>query len=203
VSKFSECELFVQDVLKNFGSVDILVNNAGINGVIEFSKASIKRLDHIIDINLKGQLYMARCVLPSMIQAGRGGHILNIGTMSTKRVEPYQSIFTASKMSVLGWTYSLRAEMKREKTGVTVHIVNPGILSDVGCATRTPALEEAMKSEGCATGGEAADGVVKVIKYDIPEMTVNSKPWAWEEREPLSAYFKSVSDSKIEAGLNK
>jgi len=61
-------------VLQHFGSCDILVNNAGIPGAIEFSISGLKKMDAIIDVNLKGPIYLARCLVPSMIQAGKGAH---------------------------------------------------------------------------------------------------------------------------------
>jgi len=131
-----------------------------------------------------------------------------IGTMSTKRIEPYNTLYMGAKVGLLGWTYGLRAEMQVEKTGVTVHLVNPGILLDAGLAMNNSlktrqAMADAVAFGGGSKGGEVADAVVKAIKYDIPETTVNSKPWAWEEREPLTKWFKSISNSVIEDGLNK
>jgi len=207
VSDFSQCEQLVQDVLKHFGSCDILVNNAGVNGVIEFSISGIKRMDACIDVNLKGPVYLTRCLIPSMIQAGKG-HIVNIGTMSTKRIEPFNTLYTAAKIGILGWTYGLREEMKFLKTGVTVHLVNPGILSDVGLAMNNPektrlAMAEAVKLGGSATGAEVADGVMRAIEYDIPETTVNSMPFYWEANDILTKWFQTISDSVIEGGLNK
>jgi len=203
VSNFSDCELLVEEVLKNFGCCDILVNNAGIAGVSPFDVATAKRLDAIIDVNLKGTMYLARCVLPSMVQAGRG-HIVNIGSMSTKRIEPYNTVYMASKMGVLGWSHGLRAEMQTRKTGVTVHLVNPGILSDGGMAVNHPAatravMAEAMKVGGSSTRAEVTDAIINVIKYDIPEMTVNSKDFKWEVYEPVTEWFKAVAEEQLVA----
>jgi len=207
VSDFSQCEQLVQDVLQHFGSCDILVNNAGIPGIIEFSISGLQKINGQIDVNLKGPIYLARCLLPSMIQAGKG-HIVNIGTMSTKRIEPFHTLYTAAKIGVLGWTYGLREEMKFLKTGVTVHLVNPGILTDVGMAMNNSegktrlAMAEAVKVGGGATGGEVADGVIRAIEYDIPETTVNSKPFCWEANDILTMWFKTTSESIVERGLN-
>jgi len=200
VSDFSACEKVVQQVLEHFGGCDILVNNAGIAGVSPFDDASPKRIDAIIDVNLKGSMYLARCVLPSMVRAGRG-HIVNIGSMSTKRIEPYNTIYMASKIGVMGWSYGLRAEMQTRKTGVTVHVVNPGILSDGGMAVNHPgatrsAMEDAMKATGSATTSEISDAIVSSIKYDIPEMTVNSKDYKWEEYAATTAWFKAVAEEQ-------
>lgn len=207
VSDYSQCEQLVQDVLKQFGSCDILVNNAGVNGCIEFSIAGFQRMDNCINVNLKGPIYMARSFLPSMIQAGKG-HIVNIGTMSVKRIEPFNTSYMAAKCGVLGWTYGLREEMKHLKTGVTVHLVNPGILSDVGLAMNNPiksrqAMAEATKVGGSATGAEVADGVIRAIEYDIPETTVNSMPFYWQANEVITRWLQTISQTTVEAGLNQ
>jgi hypothetical protein len=201
VSDFSACEQLVQQALEQFGGCDILLNNAGIAGVSPFDGASPKRIGAIIDVNLKGTMFLARCVLPSMVKAGRG-HIVNIGSMSTKRIEPYNTIYMASKIGVMGWSYGLRAEMQTRKTGVTVHCVNPGILSDGGMAVNhpgasRPAMEEAMKCCGSATMDQIGDAIISSINYDIAEVTVNSTAHKWQEYPATTAWFKAVAEEQL------
>jgi len=123
-------------------------------------------------------MYMAASVLPSMVQAGKG-HIVNIGSISALRVEPFNTIYMASKCGVVGWSHGLRAEMQAQKTGVTVHVVNPGIVSDGGLATKYPMpgsyMADAMRSVGSTTVSEVSNAVISAIKHDIPDIVVNSK----------------------------
>lgn len=188
VSDSSACEKLVEKVLEQFGSCDILLNNAGIGGVSEF-KTSLRSIDPIIDINLKGSLYMACLVLPSMVQAGRG-HIVNIGSISALRVEPLNTVYMASKSSIVSWSHGLRAEMQHYKTGVTVHVINPGIVRDGGLALKPPRslpyFEPAIKKTGSTTVPEVVNAVVSAIKHDIPDIVVNNK------KMKLNTYWPEV-----------
>jgi len=203
VSDLSACELLVDKVLKHFGCCDILVNNAGI-GLLSAFAASSRKIDAIIDVNLKGTMYMAACVLPSMVQVGQG-HIVNIGSISAKRLEPYNTIYMASKCGVVAWSHGLRAEMQAQKTGVTVHVVNPGIVRDGGLASKHalqgPLFTEALEDAGSTTMSEVADAVISAIKYDILDTVVNSKDMklqtGWPEywQGPCGKWFKAVAES--------
>merc|ERR1712079_169261 len=133
VGKVADCERLVEKALEHFDRCDILINNAAIPGLMHFESASAERVEEVIDINLKGTMQLARCIVPSMMKAGRG-HIVNIASLSGKGVEPYNCIYDASKFGVVGFSHGLRAEMRVKNSGVTVHCICPGFISDAGMA---------------------------------------------------------------------
>jgi len=181
VSKHADCERLVSMTLAAFGGCDVLVNNAGVLGLMHFESAPAERMDQVIDINLKGPMYLARCVLPAMIKAGKG-HILNVASVGAKVPKPYNAVYNASKFGLIGWSHGLRAEMRVKRTGVSVGCVCPGFIRDVGMAAGqsrdlgvSAALQRAMDLCGSLSPDEVADGVIRALRFDLPELLVDSK----------------------------
>ena len=85
---------------KKYGRIDILINNAGnAHGLEPVEKASLDDWDAMIDINVKGLLYVTKALLPSLLKDGRG-HIINIGSTAGKEVYPRGNVYCASKHAV-------------------------------------------------------------------------------------------------------
>ncbi|OGU39318.1 MAG: hypothetical protein A2315_17510 [Ignavibacteria bacterium RIFOXYB2_FULL_35_12] len=109
-------------------NIDCLINNAGITSFKLAEENSINEIDDIISTNLLGPIYSIKSVLPSMIKQG-GGTIINILSVVTKKVFSQSSAYSASKHGLIGYTNSLREEVRKHN----VRIINviPG-------ATQTP-----------------------------------------------------------------
>ncbi|MGW6626193.1 3-oxoacyl-ACP reductase FabG [Nocardia sp. NPDC055002] len=120
-------EGFVNDVHRRWGGVDVLVNNAGVarDGVIGL--VSDDDIDTVIDLNLKGTVYITKAVVRKMLAADAGGRIVNIS--SVVGLAGYQglSIYSATKAGLDGMTRSLSRELGPR--GITVNSVAPGYLS--------------------------------------------------------------------------
>ena len=109
-------------------NIDCLINNAGITSFKLAEENSINEIDDVISTNLLGSIYSIKSVLPSMIKQG-GGTIINILSVVTKKVFSQSSAYSASKHGLIGYTNSLREEVRKHN----VRIINviPG-------ATQTP-----------------------------------------------------------------
>lgn len=109
-------------------NIDCLINNAGITSFKLAEENSINEIDDIISTNLLGPIYSIKSVLPSMIKQGEGT-IINILSVVTKKVFSQSSAYSASKHGLIGYTNSLREEVRKHN----VRIINviPG-------ATQTP-----------------------------------------------------------------
>ncbi|WP_304130373.1 SDR family oxidoreductase [Ignavibacterium album] len=121
----------VESVFKKISAnnkIDCLVNNAGVTTFKLAVENSINEINDIININLLGSIYTIKAVLPHMIANG-GGTIINILSVVAKAVYTKSSAYTASKMGLLGYTNSLREELREQN----IRIINilPG-------ATETP-----------------------------------------------------------------
>lgn len=93
-------------------SIDCLVNNAGITSFKKAEANSIQEINDIINTNLLGAIFSIKYVLPHMIEQG-GGTIINLLSVVTKKVFTNSSVYAASKMGLLGYTDSLREEVRK------------------------------------------------------------------------------------------
>jgi NAD(P)-dependent dehydrogenase (short-subunit alcohol dehydrogenase family) len=123
VAKEDEVKRLVRDGLDQFGQIDILVNNAGISNPKPFLETSNADWDETIDVNLKGVVFCARAVLPSMLQRGSGA-VVNIASAAGLRGLPGSPAYTASKFAVVGLTQALADEVMQK--GIRVNVICPG-----------------------------------------------------------------------------
>jgi len=106
------------------GDVDIHINIAGFLKTNHGSKVTEKEVHQHIDINTKGSIFGTLQALDHFRGRG-GGHIITIGSLAT--LLPYSglSLYAASKAAVRSYTLALAKEMREEKTGIYVSLVNP------------------------------------------------------------------------------
>ncbi|MCM3161620.1 SDR family oxidoreductase [Metabacillus litoralis] len=108
---------------RDVGSIDILVNNAGFGIFNEVLHSSLDEMKSMFEVNVFGLVASTKMVLPAMMKR-RQGHIINIASQAGKIATPKSSLYSASKYAVLGFTNSLRMEVKQH--GIFVTSVNPG-----------------------------------------------------------------------------
>ncbi|MEN8789080.1 MAG: SDR family NAD(P)-dependent oxidoreductase [Flavobacteriaceae bacterium] len=118
--------LAINSLPQEFADVSILINNAGnAHGLDPIDKGNIDDWDAMIDINVKGLLYVSRAVLPGMVDRTRG-HIINIGSTAGKEVYPMGNVYCASKHAVDALNQAMRIDLN--KYGIRVGSVNPGLV---------------------------------------------------------------------------
>ena len=121
-----------EDVLQNiaslpeeFKNIDILVNNAGnAHGLDPIQTGSMDDWDAMLDINVKGLLYVSKAIIPGMIER-QTGHIINIGSTAGKEVYPNGNVYCASKHAVDAINQGMRIDLNGN--GIRVGAVNPGL----------------------------------------------------------------------------
>jgi 3-oxoacyl-[acyl-carrier protein] reductase len=104
------CELFVNEVMKEFGTVDICVNNAGISKDNLLLRMSPDQWDEVIRVNLNSVFYMTKQVMRPMMKA-RSGSIINMSSVIGEMGNAGQSSYAASKAGVIGFTKSVAKEL--------------------------------------------------------------------------------------------
>lgn len=122
-----KAEVFEQigNLPEAFSNIDILVNNAGnAHGLEPIQSGNTDDWDAMIDINVKGLLYVSKAVLPGMIER-KTGHIINVGSTAGKEVYPNGNVYCASKYAVDAINQGMRLDLN--KTGIKVGAVNPGL----------------------------------------------------------------------------
>ncbi|GAA3562288.1 SDR family NAD(P)-dependent oxidoreductase [Snuella lapsa] len=110
----------------HFKNIDILINNAGnAHGLDPIQSGSIEDWDAMIDINVKGLLYVSKAVIPLMIER-QSGHIINIGSLAGKETYPKGNVYCGSKHAVLAITEGMRIDLN--PFGIKVGVINPGLV---------------------------------------------------------------------------
>ncbi len=118
VSKKTEVDIAVKDIITKTGSIDILVNNAGIGAFGGFLEMEPALWEEIIQTNLMGVYYVTRAVLPAMIER-KSGDIINISSTAGERGAAVTSAYSASKFGLLGLTESLMMEVRKHNIRVS------------------------------------------------------------------------------------
>src|SRR5690606_12045728 len=115
----------IESLPQEFSQIDILINNAGnAHGLDPFQEGTLEDWDAMIDINVKGLLYVSKSVIPQMIER-KAGHIINIGSTAGKEVYPKGSVYCASKFAVDALNQGTRIDLNAY--GIKVGAVNPGL----------------------------------------------------------------------------
>ena len=143
VSDFSSCEVFLGEIVKQYGRIDILVNNAGITRDGLLMKMSEEDYDAVLDTNLKGTFNCIRFAARQMIKQ-RSGRIINMASVSGVLGNAGQANYSASKSGVIGLTKSAAREFASR--GITVNAVAPGFIR----TEMTAVLSDKVKDTACA-----------------------------------------------------
>lgn len=109
-SDLTQCEAFVNDVLKEFGSLDICVNNAGISKDNLLMRMSAEQWEDVIKVNLNSVFYMTKQVIKPMMKA-RKGAIINMSSIIGEIGNAGQASYAASKAGIIGFTKSVAKEL--------------------------------------------------------------------------------------------
>ncbi|SJZ66499.1 3-oxoacyl-[acyl-carrier-protein] reductase [Sediminibacterium ginsengisoli] len=107
---FEDCESFINDVTKEFGTIDVCVNNAGISKDNLLLRMSAEQWDDVMDINLKSVFNMTKQVIRPMMKAKKGS-IINMSSIIGIRGNAGQSSYAASKAGIIGFTKSVALEL--------------------------------------------------------------------------------------------
>lgn len=110
----------------NFSDIDVLINNAGnAHGLEPIQDGDIDDWDAMIDINIKGLLYVSKAVIPKMI-ARKSGHIINIGSTAAKQVYPNGNVYCATKHAVDAINKGMKMDLN--PYGIRVGAIHPGLV---------------------------------------------------------------------------
>lgn len=160
-----EVKSSIDQLPEDWKSIDILINNAGnAHGLAPVQTGDIGDWDAMIDINVKGLLYVSHAVIPGMISMN-SGHIINIGSIAGKEVYPQGNVYCASKAAVDTITRGMRLDLLPHRIKVTA--IHPGLVETEFSLVRFKGDEERAKKtyEGMKplTGSDIADLVLFIL----------------------------------------
>jgi len=155
-----EVEQAIDSIPEAWRSVDVLLNNAGnAHGLSKIQDGDVDDWDAMIDINVKGLLYVTKSLVGTMISKG-AGHIVNIGSIAGKEVYPNGNVYCASKHAVDAINNGMRMDLNG--TGVKVSQVCPGLVETEFSMVRFKGDADRSKS--------VYEGFDALTAYDVADL---------------------------------
>jgi len=126
VSKKNEVDAAIASLPDSWKQIDILVNNAGnAHGLAPIHEGDVADWDAMIDINIKGLLYVSKAILPGMVDRKKG-HIVNIGSVAGVEAYKNGNVYNASKFAVNAISQGMRLDLTEH--GIKVSEIQPGLV---------------------------------------------------------------------------
>ena len=155
----------IANLPKDFQQIDILINNAGnAHGLSAIQDGNIEDWDAMLDINVKGLLYVSRAIIPQMTTRN-SGFIVNIGSIAGKEVYPNGNVYCASKHAVNALNKAMRIDLN--KHSIRVSGIHPGAVETEFSEVRFKG--DTQKSAKVYTGYKAlqAEDIADIIHFVI------------------------------------
>jgi 3-hydroxy acid dehydrogenase/malonic semialdehyde reductase len=126
VRNYTDVEKAVAGLDEKWSKIEVLLNNAGLaRGFSKVHEGSLDDWNEMIDTNVKGLLFVSKCVIPLMVK-NKAGHVINIGSIAGNEVYPNGNVYCASKHAVDAITKGMRMDLSG--TGVRVTTIDPGLV---------------------------------------------------------------------------
>ena len=155
----------IESLPANWRDIDVLINNAGnAHGMDVIHEGSTQDWDDMIDINVKGLLYVSKAIIPGMVEK-KSGFIVNIGSIAGKEVYPKGNVYCASKHAVDAITNGMRLDLN--PYGIRVTGIHPGLVETEFSLVRFKGDEEKAKQVYKGMKPLTGDDVADVIKYVV------------------------------------
>ena len=139
VSKPDEVNDTFKRLLADFsGTVDILINNAGIADFGKVENTEPESWNHVMAVNVTGTYLCSKSVLPAM--RGRGGAIINFGSVAGLVGIPNMAAYCTSKAAVIGLTKQMAVDYS--KLGIRVNCICPGMVADTDMGRQILATDD-------------------------------------------------------------
>lgn len=159
----------VQNAIKNlpeaFQEINVLINNAGnAHGLDPIQDGNTDDWDAMIDINVKGLLYVTKAILPYMIEKNNG-FIVNIGSIAGKEVYPNGNVYCASKSAVDALNKAMRLDL--HKHNIRVSAIHPGMVETAFSEVRFKGDTERAKTPYEGYKPLQAEDIADIIHFVI------------------------------------
>lgn len=155
----------IANLPEHFKYIDILINNAGnAHGLSTIQDGSIDDWDAMLDINVKGLLYVSKAIIPQMIE-NKNGFIVNIGSTAGKEVYRNGNVYCASKFAVNALNKSMRLDLNEHN--VRVSAIHPGLVETEFSDVRFKGDSERAKTVYQGYKALQADDIADIIHFVV------------------------------------
>lgn len=166
----AQAEDLVERTVKTLGRLDTVVNNAGVMLLGPALEAPIEEWERMVDLNVKGLLYVAKAALPHLLEFAEEGprmvaDLVNISSVAGRRARENSAVYNATKFGVGAFAEALRQEVTERH--VRVSLVEPGaVITELSSHNRPEVLAEIKGRFGEIERLEATD-IADTISYIV------------------------------------
>ncbi|HWH21129.1 MAG TPA: SDR family NAD(P)-dependent oxidoreductase [Solirubrobacterales bacterium] len=170
VADRAAAEALVERTVAELGRLDTVINNAGVMLLGPALEAPIEEWERMVDVNVKGLLYVAKAALPHLIKAADEGprlvaDMVNISSVAGRRAREGSAVYNATKFGVGAFSEALRQEVTERH--VRVSLVEPGaVITELSSHNRPEVLAEIKGRFGDIERLEA-DDIADAISYIV------------------------------------
>ncbi len=198
-------------VRDRFGGLDILVNNAGVvHNSVALHEVPDEAIDWSIDVNIYGVLNGIKAFVPLIIETGRGGHVVNTGSIGGFQVRKsehwHQALYAATKYAVTALSEGLRMDL--EEFGIGVSVLAPSaVATKIGTSDRNrpgrfggpaegslkPVVDQMLRQTGVSpdiVGERVIQGIIDNEAYIFTHLDVRA--WLEERHRAIEAAFDAT-----------
>jgi NADP-dependent 3-hydroxy acid dehydrogenase YdfG len=160
----------VATTIERLGRLDILINAAGVMLTGDSVAAPMDEWQQMVDINIKGLLYVTKAALPHLIQAAatsprQVADVVNISSIAGRFAIPNAAVYNATKFGVTGATEARRQEFARRN--VRFAVVEPGLTETELLEQQQPAVQERMAARFADVEQLHADDIAEAVAYIV------------------------------------
>ena len=171
LSDYDAVRSLAAELTRDHGSMDVVMNIAGIS-----TWGTVRSLEHsdwkrLVDVNLMGPIHVIEELVPPMIEARRGGHLVNVSSAAGIIGMPWHAAYSASKFGLRGVSEVLRFDLRRHRIGVS--LVCPGgvrtpltqTVRIAGIDKESPAFRKAQAGfhKRAVTPEKAAEAIIRGV----------------------------------------
>jgi NADP-dependent 3-hydroxy acid dehydrogenase YdfG len=170
VTDRAQAEDLVERTVKTLGRLDTVINNAGVMLLGPALEAPVEEWERMVDLNLKGLLYVAKAAMPHLVRFADEGprlvtDMVNISSVAGRRARSNSAVYNATKFGVGAFSEALRQEVTERH--VRVSLVEPGaVITELSSHNRPEVLEE-IKGRFGALERLEADDIADAIAYIV------------------------------------
>lgn len=170
VTSRSEAEDAVARTVAELGRLDIVVNNAGVMLLGPAVGAPVEEWDRMVDLNLKGLLYVAHAALPHLLAAAeseprRVADLVNVSSVAGRVARNGAAVYNGTKHAVGAFSEGLRQEVTDRH--VRVSLIEPGAVDTELASHNRPEVQEGMRARFGSIERLDAEDIAETIGFVV------------------------------------
>jgi NADP-dependent 3-hydroxy acid dehydrogenase YdfG len=170
VTSQQQAEQAVATTVEKLGRLDIVVNNAGVMLLGPVVGAPLEEWERMVDLNVKGLLYVAHAALPHLLAAAEEGprrvaDLVNVSSVAGRVARSGSGVYNATKHAVGAFSESLRQEVTGRH--VRVSLVEPGAVATELSSHNRPEIREAIRGRFGSIERMEAEDIAETIEFIV------------------------------------